>query len=250
MKMVKLKMWLSAFLVLPVIVFSEVVFIDNFKNGVVQNSDSVDWFWTSTGEGGGGLGGAIENNGELGIFAGRNTGTSSSEWIIASEPQSMFNFVSDQGLSFEVMAPNGRVLVEQSNFTDQSAARLRFSITQQLQLASALDDAIELFIAADQTGLLRFRENGRTPWIELASFRSATDIVGFRLSLTATNFELTLFDSNGAVSAESGKHYINRTVWSKPLAVALTVQDQGSPEGAQVNVALDSFTVSKFIWEK
>lgn len=220
------------------------VFVDNFNNGVVADSDNIVDFWDSSGVGGGGLGGANESGGELVITAGRTGGTSNADWVVASEPQSMFNFVAGQGLSFQAIAPSGSAMVEQTDFTDPDSARLRFSVTQEQQESIVMDDAFELYIESSQSGMLRFRENGDS-WNELATFSSTTDIVSFRLDLTATGFGLELFDSNGSVFSDTGTYNINQSAWANGSAVAFTAQDRGSPEGAQVTVSLDQFTVAQ-----
>ena len=216
---------------------SETMFVDHFNNNNIYDSDDFIGFWGLDEENNQGNRGT-EQDGHLHLFVGRPTGTSSARYGMVSTLDRPFDITGD-GVVFDVRAPDGYAMVSQTGFDPVGNARMRVRISRDGTNA----DAFELYIRADQGGSLRFRENNETPWNTLADFDVGTDIVRFRLMLSELGFTFHLYDVDGEVFSESGPYTINPLAWVDGAVIGIAARDEGSPEGAQVDVRLGRLTV-------
>lgn len=231
---------IAMFVFLAGTTMAELIFIDNFSNDIVEDSDTIEGFWSEASRDGNDSG-ITETGGQWIMTAGKRTASGSADYMMQSAVGPSFNFASGPGLIFEA---TGRM--DAIGGMPGDHARMRFLISTDLGKINSSDNAFDLVYQADNTGQMRIRKDASTSTLVSFDLSDQNQIAGFRMELTGSGYALSLFDEDGETLFDAADSYVITTsAWDDGAAVSFMVFDTGTDiDDARAEYVLDQFSIS------
>jgi hypothetical protein len=221
---------------------AQVIFQDNFNNGIIANSDTITGYWTNAP-------GAVWTHSESGGFFSGSTPTST------GTAHTEIYGAMDSSIGFFSQEKTYSVRLDADGLNGAATGKtLRFSLMSGNQTFTA-DDSISLAILNSNVIRMGAAQNEGTATpsaspealgnlLALTTLTSTNPITGFDLTLNSTSYSLTMLQSGVATQTFSGNHNLSLANWGDGVNDVTRAAFRATrTSGSAMSFDIDSYTV-------